>query len=249
MSDVNEQILETLNRLDKRLGALESRLSGGEGQADLTQRMANVLDRIETLESKLPMVAEAAGAVAKQAWDIALENDIDVGVLAERGQRLGIKMAAAVEHPDLEAVVAGATGPGLVLARKALDADRIAVLEALLERMDLVKLGLRFGDQLTSALGDNAEHVVDKSAALAGRLAGLLDSPEFEALLGSGAFDAEGVGVVGEATRALVETRKAPAERVGVFGMLSKLGDADVQAAVGFGLGLAKRFGAVLGRR
>jgi uncharacterized protein YjgD (DUF1641 family) len=67
-----------------------------------------------------------------------------------------------------------------------------------------------------------------------------------EALLNSGVLDPAALSLIGEFGRALVETASAPSRKVGAMGLLSALGDPDVQRAVGFLVTFAQRFGARL---
>lgn len=78
------------------------------------------------------------------------------------------------------------------------------------------------------------------------RLAEVASSPAFEKLLDSGLLDPAVLGTAGSATTALVDARSGGIQPVGLFGTLGKLGDKDVQKAVGFAFALAKRFGAAL---
>jgi len=77
-------------------------------------------------------------------------------------------------------------------------------------------------------------------------LAAVASSPAFEKLLDSGLLDPAVLGTAGSATTALVDARSGGIQPVGLFGTLGKLGDKDVQKAVGFAFALAKRFGASL---
>jgi hypothetical protein len=74
-------------------------------------------------------------------------------------------------------------------------------------------------------------------------------SPEFDALLSSGVFHADTVGLVGRAGDAFVESytesRKNP-QPVGILGLARALNDPDVQRAAGLIMKFAKKFGKTL---
>lgn len=67
-----------------------------------------------------------------------------------------------------------------------------------------------------------------------------------EALLTSGVLDPQTVALVGRLGQALSETASEPAAPVGAMGALRALRDPDVQRALGFLVGFAKRFGSAL---
>lgn len=74
----------------------------------------------------------------------------------------------------------------------------------------------------------------------------ILNSPEFEALMGSGVFAPKTVGIVGEAGKAVVEVydeQMAKATPAGRMDLFRALGDPDVQRALGFMIEFARRFG------
>ncbi len=76
--------------------------------------------------------------------------------------------------------------------------------------------------------GLDLERVVERGAVVATRLSEVLVSPEFERLLDSGALDAGSASAMTD---------------LGKYRLLGKLGDVDVQTALGFGLGVASRLG------
>ncbi|MBX2801937.1 MAG: DUF1641 domain-containing protein [Myxococcales bacterium] len=51
-----------------------------------------------------------------------------------------------------------------------------------------------------------------------------------------------------ETATAIAATRRSPAPQVGLFGALMRMGDPDVQRAVGFSLELARRIGRIVGK-
>lgn len=76
-------------------------------------------------------------------------------------------------------------------------------------------------------------------------------SPEFDALLRSGVFNTNTVGLVGRAGDAFVESfedNRRTDRRVGMVGLLRALNDPDVQRAAGLVAEFGKRFGKTLDR-
>lgn len=218
---------EALERISARLDALERKidaLSPSAGGSVLEARLADRIDRIETmvdtfgtLAERLPIAADAAASGASWAWSQAEGRGID-------------PIAAGLKAADL----------GMTLAMP----ENFALAERLLATRATLKLALDALDRIDPA---DLEVVVTQGAALTHTLATVLRTPELGRLLQAGA-DPGALGTAEAATTALVETRKLPSEPVGLFGALKKMGDPDVQRAVGFSLALAKRFGQLLGR-
>jgi hypothetical protein len=224
---------EALERIAARLDALERKIdamghNGGSGSAlsasTLEGRLAARIDRIETLVDTFGTFAERLPVVADAAatgasWAWSQAEQRGVDPIAT-GQR-----AAAL---------------GLTLAHP----DNLALAERLLASKANLVLALDALDAIDPA---DVEIVVKQGSSLTKTLAAVLRAPELARLLQAGA-DPGALGTAEAATTALVETRKQPVEPVGLFGALKKMGDPDVQRAVGFTLALAKRFGQLLGR-
>lgn len=225
---MSDTVLAALERLNARLDTLEAKV-----------------DSLTYVAGRVPVMADAAAVMAGHAWAQAEADGIDPIALAEQGAALARK-AARPEH--------------LALVEKALDSAPLlekalaqrALAEEALDQAELLRVALKIGRAVHEELdasGADLDVVAARTARLAARLAAATQSPEFEALLESGALEPATLGVVGEASRALVATQQAPAERLGLFATLKRMGDPDVQTAVGFALGIARRFGAALGGR
>lgn len=193
-------------------------------------RLEHQLDAVTAFTSRLPVMADAAGHLAEQAVAAAAAEGVDAGELISRAMDLGPR--------------------AIRVADRALSAEQLALVETLLDQKDLLLFGLEAGRGLMAELdaaGVDAKATAAKGAKVAARLATVVHTPEFDRLVDSGALGKDVVGVVGDASAALVASR-GKIEAVGPFAVLGRLFDADVQAAVGFTFGIAKRFGAALRR-
>jgi uncharacterized protein YjgD (DUF1641 family) len=215
---MDTDLAASLDRLHARLDALEQKVDTIGAFARLADRLERIEAMIEafgTLAERLPVIADAAGTTATWAWQQAEQRGIDPIETGRRAAELGATLA----RPE-----------GLALAERLL--AKRALLEQTLDAIDAVP-------------EEDLLAVAQHGAALTGRLAALLRTPELTRLIEAGG-DPSALATAEAATTALVETRKATIEPVGPFGALRKLGDPDVQRAVGFSLALAKRFGQVL---
>ena len=120
--------------------------------------------------------------------------------------------------------------------------ENLALVERLIARRGDLELLL---DAAESVDADDLQTVATQGAALTKKLAVLLKTPELAKVLDATA-DPTALSTVEAATTALVASRSEKIEPVGLFGVLGKMGDPDVQRAVGFTFALAKRFGQVL---
>jgi uncharacterized protein YjgD (DUF1641 family) len=73
----------------------------------------------------------------------------------------------------------------------------------------------------------------------------LMQSDEYKAMMTSGVFDPETLGVIGKVGGAMQHARDSKGQ-VGAFGALRALSDPKVQRALHFAIELAKHFGASL---
>lgn len=110
----------------------------------------------------------------------------------------------------------------------------------------------RLMENLTQALPQLVNLLPQLTAMLpaltnvASRLETILNSPEFDALMKSGVFAPQTVGIVGQAGDALVTSYQAnqvAPKSIGLMGMFRALQDPDVQRAMGFLVDFGKRFG------
>lgn len=271
------KLVARIDALEQKLGGNSPMVVDGNqaalqriaAKADVIER---AVDALAVFEQRLPVLVDAAATVAGQTFEAAAAEGIDPIDLGLQGLALLPKVA----HPDNLALAEQALRPearalagkllsddavavgnqalspeAMAFAKKALTAENIELLDTLLGQKDLLLLALKVGQQVQDELevaGVDLDVTATKSAKVAARLAGVLNTPEFDRLLDSGALDKDVVGVVGDASTALVETKASGIESVGPFGALFKLMDGDVSRAVGFTLGIAKRFGAALGR-
>jgi uncharacterized protein YjgD (DUF1641 family) len=203
-------------------------------------RLLDRLDRIEAtvdtfgnLASRVHIAGDALAESATYAFQQANAHGVDPIAAGTAAAGLAAKAA----QPD-----------ALSLVDKAL--DQTALAHKLLATAPLLDKVLAHGDTLevlTDALSavnaDDLRTVTQEATALLPKLAALMRAPEFTKLVDS--LEA-GVGVASHASTALVETRGQPVQPVGAFGAFFKMGDPDVQRAVGFSLALAKAFGAKL---
>jgi hypothetical protein len=219
-----------MEQLDARLAALERKLDAaapwaGDPQAAASvERLAARLDRVERLVEALGTLAERLPTITDAAGTMA-------GWAFDQAQARGVDPIAAGQD---------AAALGLELARP----ENLALVRRLLASRGSLETAL---DAVESVDPGDLKAVAQNGAQLTRTLAALLRLPELRALLEASA-DPAALGTARTATTALVETRKQPIQPLGMFAAVRKLGDPDVQRAVGFTLALAKRFGELIGR-
>src|SRR6516225_4071587 len=140
--------------------------------------------------------------------------------------------------------------------------DRLAsfteVLESFLQRNDgLIEVVSRRVGQVgragASALGKGLEKIdLDGLKSASGQLQGMLPllrdvATQFVALKQAGFFDADVVGIVGRAGRAMAATVRDPkaqsTDTRGVFSLMSLLKDPDIARTLNFAISFARHFG------
>lgn len=150
------------------------------------------------------------------------------------------------------------------------DPDTIQALDHILDRLDALARVADAAALISAQLPGGLAMFVDSADEIAGRMTangvdiatglahgaeaalrfGAIMGPEqvdsLEALLASGVLDAKTVQLVGRLGDALAETARAQPASIGAMGALRALRDPDVQRALGFLIGFAKRFGASL---
>ncbi len=208
-------------------------------------RLADRLDRIEAkvdaiddtveilavIRERLPAIADAAATTAQFALDETVPAGVNPVSYAVSVAEIGKKAA----HPDNVAVI------GRLVER-----DNVQLLARLLDRADDLTLVLDLLARMDGALtasGLDRRVVAEKTVDMMALLAKVATSPEAEAFLKGGALEKESIDTLRKTTEALVATRQHPIAPVGLFGALGKMGDPDVQKAVGFTLALAKELG------
>lgn len=208
-----------------RLEALEQKIDALSGLAVLLTRLGpDGLDRVEA-------AVEAMGTFAQRLPVIADAAGTSVDWAMDQAEKRGIDpLALGADTGEL--LLEAAKPENLALARRLLAQRRS--LETALDAVEAID-------------PEDLRAVTKNGAALTRTLAMVLRSPELAKLLEAGANPAA-LSTAEAATTALVEVRAQPPEQVGLFAAVRKMGDPDVQRAVGFTLGLAKRFGQLLGR-
>jgi uncharacterized protein YjgD (DUF1641 family) len=221
-----------LSRLEQRLERLEAKVDqslvqGRLAEPEVQRGLGELLDRLD----RATAMVDALGTLSEKMPTLADAAASGAGWAWAHAEAAGIDPISTGRR---------AAALSLELAHP----DNLDLVERLLKRK---------GDLLT--LLDAAEAVdpahlkviARQGAALTPKLVKLLERPELARLLDAGA-DASTLSTAELATTALVATRAESPAPVGMFGALGKMGDADVQRAVGFTLALAKRFGQLLGR-
>lgn len=197
--------------------------------ADLAVAVDKLLERLDRLEQKVDHLTDALGAVTTFSSKTNL--------LAEAAGDTAAHFWSEAEAKGIDPIARGFAG--MELAERLSDPEQIALVNRLLDQTATVKLALAAADSVDPA---DLETVITKGASTVGILAEVLSSPEFSELLKSAPLTLD---VAAKTTTALVAA-KTNVQPVGPFGALMKMGDKDVQKAVGFSLALAKAFGAKL---
>jgi hypothetical protein len=210
--------------------------------------LTRLIDRLDRLEQLADLADRLPGAVATAAdsVDDALTRAAARGVVLDERVGRGLRMLEALTEPTTAAALER------VLGR----ADEIERLTALAEQAPeaLATAVDAFDAEMARLVerGHDPEQAIRQAVAAIGRLGELFRTDEFEALLDSGVLDPETLQVVGNLGSALVESQKeaerGATPRRGFFGLLGALRDPDVQRAIGFLTGFARRFGRQLGR-
>ncbi len=197
------------------------------------------LDRMEARMARLEPLLETLGqAPAAAALAVDVVDDY-AGRLSGRGI-------------DVEARLARLLG----LAERLTDSSTADALEAALA---LAQQAPAFAAMLTDIVDEQArrlqEEGIDVEAGFAngaraalrfGALIGPREIGALQTLLASEALHPDAVAVVSAAAQALVECRGRARGRVGPLGLVKALREPDVQRALDFAVGVARRFGAAI---
>lgn len=224
--------------VDEQAGRLRDRGVDPEARLmrllELTERLTSD-DTMATLEGALQFSADAPG-LASMMVDIVDER---AGALRDRGVDVQARLGRA----------------GALLERLSDDKTLDALEAALSFAEDLPGLASMAVDILDEQAGHLRDDGLDPAAALTNgarsalQFASLIGPREIHALktlLASEALAPEAVAVVSAGAQALVECQGRERQRVGPLGLLKALRDPDVQRAVDFLVGVARRFGAAL---
>ena len=228
----------TVDIVDEQAGRLRDR--GVDPEARLV-RLLELTERLTAdatlaaIEGALALASDAPG-LAAMAVDIVDER---AGALRDRGVDVQARLARA----------------GALLERLS-DDKTMDALEAALDLAGglpgLASMAVDIVDEQAGALRDEG---IDPGLALANgaraalQFASLVGPREIHALqtlLASQALAPESVAVVSAAAQALVECQGRERGKVGPLGLVRALRDDDVQRALDFLIGVARRFGAAL---
>ena len=224
----------------------------GDTQGTNGTDMSAILARLDALDTKLDALSGLQRTLDRLGPDGLARLESAIHALGTFAERLPVVADAA--GTSVRFAMQQAEARGIDPIASGVDAGELMLEAARAENLALARRLLAQREALTDAV--SALESIDKAdlrtltlqgAALSRTLAAALRTPELSALLEVGASSPV-LSTAQAATTALVSTRKEPVEEVGLFGALSKMGDPDVKRAVGFTLGLAKRFGALLGR-
>ena len=215
-------------------------------QPDESDKFALLLERLDRMEQRMEAVME----IAQQGPHMAAMFTDTVDETFRR---------AAMKGVDLE----GRLNNLLAMLERLSSDDTSKVLTAVLDRSNQLKQTLDMFDEgplffamVTDMMDEMAGKVRDSGVDLDvfvkqsikgfERLALLVNSGEFEALLDSGVFSAEAANTVGMLGKALAQSNAESPESVGLFGMLGVMREPDVQRAMGFLTKVLRHFGRAL---
>lgn len=196
-------------------------------------------DLLSLMEGARGLVATAGDATDAAIADLSRRGvDVDVRV------RTAVRLAERVTEPRTAAIV------DRLLDRLL---DRADDLEGLFAQLDaLPGMLATAGDVLDTAAANLQARGVQLDV-LPGRVSEimvkvglLLQSEAFREFLAIGPLSPQTAGAASEFGQAVLEARREPLARAGFGALWRALRDPDVQAAVGFGLSFARRFGRLL---
>jgi len=235
-------------------------------EADIASALQALNQRLDRLEEKVDALSSSPPAAPATALPALADPEVQQGLddLLHRLDKATAMVDALGTFGQRLPTIADATASSATWAWQQAEAAgidplatgrRAATLSLELardENIDLVERLLAHKPTLTLLLDaaeaierEDLEVVTTQGAKLTRKLASVLKAPEFARLLDAGA-DPSALSTAEAATTALVQTRSEAVESVGLFGVLGKMGDPDVQRAVGFTFALAKRFGQAL---
>lgn len=219
------------------------------GSEEQTQRLLlRVLDRLDGIESRLDRLEKAGHSAGLEMPAEVQQLGAMVGdIVDERIRRLqdeGLDVDRAAQ--GLMAVAKAAARPEVLQAAETL-ADKLPELARLAE--DGPKLAAMVADTFDDLAVRAARNGFDLDSAVGSlltvglRLTKVLDSPQFQSLFESGVLAPDTLEIIGRAGRALSEQSASQCGRTGLVGALGASSNHDVQRALHFLLGVARRFG------
>lgn len=185
--------------------------------------IADKLDQLLTLVEQGPGMLSMVTDMADDTFRQAAANGVDIDGRLRAALEIAEKLTAPHMVERLSRTIDLAEqGPGMIAMA-----------------VDMVDEA--YGQ--ANAAGFNLEQFIKQGAGVTTKMAILLDSEEFKALMESGVLDPKAVQVIGNAGQAMVASQEKPIEKIGLFGLMRALGDPDLQQALGFLTAFGKEFG------
>jgi len=145
-------------------------------------------------------------------------------------------------------------GAALVLAEKLTAPQVVEQINGMLDMMNqssgLIAMAADSFDGIMQAAidkGVDPQEFMTQLFAVTTKLAQLISTDEMKEIVDGGIFDVGTLKIMGAASAALVESNQAPAKKVGLFGMVREMKNADMQRALGFLTTFGRLFGKKLG--
>lgn len=203
-------------------------------QPDETQvLLQTILQRLDQLDERtaplghllerLPILADAVGTTATTAWAKAETEGIDPVVSLQELQGIAWLAARPEQLETLRQLVQ--------LAPK---------LQPFLQHPDLL---VRLGEMLTQIPAEDLDALLTRFSEAAPAIASHAASQEFEDFVDAWLRHDASLKLASAAGTALVEAQAEPIQPAGAFGAFFRMGDPDIQRALGLMLAIAKRFG------
>ncbi len=216
--------------------------SASEKGVDIDERLRAALAIAEKLTA--PSMVEKINALVDAADQtsgmVSMTVDIiddTVKTAAEKGVDINERLGAA-----------------LVLAEKLTAPQVVEQINGMLEMMNqssgLIAMAADSFDGIMQAAidkGVDPQEFMTQLFAVTTKLAQLISTDEMKEIVDGGIFDVGTLKIMGAASAALVESNQAPAKKVGLFGMVREMKNADMQRALGFLTTFGRLFGKKLG--
>lgn len=204
-----------------------------QGTEDIPALLNQILERLERLEQqsgpighlaeRVPLITEAVSTTATQVWGAA--------------EREGVDPAIALQ--ELNAIALIAARPEQLQALRSL-LQIAPTLQPFLEHPQLLE---KLGEILNQIEPADLDALLTQVGKVAPALAAHANSPEFEDLLDAFFRKEAPLKLASAAGTAVVEAQAEPIQPAGAFGAFFRMGDPDIQRALGLILAIAKRFG------
>lgn len=204
-----------------------------EGADDIPALLNQILERLERLEDRsgpighlaerVPLLTEAVSATASRAWDAA-----------ERG---GVDPAIAIDELNTIALLAARPEQLQTLRRLV---ELAPTLQPFLDHPEALE---KLGEILNQIDPADLNALLTQLGKVGPALAAHAASPEFEDLLDAFFRKEAPLKLASAAGTAMVEAQAEPIQPAGAFGAFFRMGDPDIQRALGLILAIAKRFG------